>query len=106
MKNAELLIQLSLYVTIIIAVLAAGATIVGSIVFWRTQQGAADAFSLLLRRANALQMLTVILIILAAFALRILDLIGPEAVVTLFSGIAGYVLGGTGRAKQGQKAEQ
>jgi hypothetical protein len=103
MANAALLSTLVLYMTIIIAVIVAGGTIVGSIAFWRTQSGAAKTFSLLLQRASALQMLAIFLIILAACALRILDLINSEAVATLLSGIAGYVLGGTGRTKQGEE---
>lgn len=103
MANAALLSTLVLYLTIIIAVIVTGGTIVGSIAFWRTQQGAAKTFSLLLQRASALQMLAVILIILAACALRTLDLINSEAVVTLLSGIAGYVLGGSARTKQGEE---
>ena len=103
MTNGAVLSTLALYLTIIIAIIVAGGTVVGSIAFWRTQQGAAKTFSLLLQRANALQMLAVLLIILAAFALRILELINAEGVVSLLSGIAGYVLGGTGRTKQGEE---
>lgn len=77
------------YLLYIVVTIVSGATIVGAIAFWRTQKGAAKTFSLLLQRASALQMLAVILIILAATALRILDLINPEAVVSILSGVAG-----------------
>lgn len=86
--------------------IAIGATIVGSIAFWRTEKGGARTFSLLLQRANALQMLTVMLIVVAACALRILDSINSEAVVSLLSGVAGFVLGGTSRVKQGEESAE
>jgi len=84
-----------------VGIVVLGATVVGSIAFWKTQGGAAVTFSLLLRRASALQMLAVVLIILSAVALRILDLIQPEAIVSILSGIAGYVLAGVSRVNQG-----
>ena len=89
--------------TCIVVAIVVGATVVGSIAFWRTETGGAKTFSLLLQRASALQMLAVILIILTAATLRILNLIESGAVVSLLSGIAGFVVGGTGRTKQGEE---
>ncbi len=52
-------------------------------------------------------MLAVVMIIMAAVGLRLLDKITPEAVVSMLSGIAGYVLGGVSRTSQeAQKQEQ
>jgi len=52
----------------------------------------------LVQRANALQMATVVLIILGACSLRNINSISAEAVVSVLSGVAGYVLGGTSRS--------
>lgn len=97
MTNAELLISLACYLTIITFIVVAGFTIVGSIAFCRTEKGSAKTFSLLMRRANALQMLTVILIVLVVAVLRLTDSLAEAAVISLLSGVAGYVLGSTGR---------
>jgi hypothetical protein len=86
-----------LYVAIIAGLIVIGFTIVGAIAFWRTDKGGAKTFSMLLQRASVVQMLAVLLIILAATGLRIMDKIGAEALVSLLSGIAGYVLGGIGK---------
>jgi hypothetical protein len=101
--NTELLISLARYATIMVAIVVLGTTIVGSIAFWKTQKGAATTFSLLLQRASALQMLTVILIVVAACALRLIDAINSEAVISLLSGVAGFVLGNIGKVKQGEE---
>jgi hypothetical protein len=82
---------------IVLALLVVGTTIIGGIAFYKGKE-TADAFKQLIQDANILQMLAVAVIIAAAVALRILDKISAEAVVSIISGIAGYVLGGvTGR---------
>ena len=106
MEPITILPTLAEYLTWIIIAIVAGATIVGSIAFFRTEKGAAKTFSLLLQRASALQMLAVILIILTAATLRILNLIESGAVVSILSGIAGYVLGGTTKARQGDEERE
>jgi hypothetical protein len=58
---------------------------------------------MLIQRANVIQMLAVVLIILAACGLRIMDKINAEAVVSILSGVAGYVLGGSSRNQQGKE---
>ena len=97
--DPTILTTLALYATIMVVAITLCTTIVGGIAFWKTQVGAARTFSLLLERANALQMLAVILIIVAAVALRLQDAINPEAVVSILSGVAGYVLGGVAVSK-------
>jgi spore maturation protein SpmA len=54
----------------------------------------AVTFSETFQRAKALQMITVILIVIAAVFLALLRIIEPNGVVGILSGIAGYVLGG------------
>jgi len=90
-----------LYVAIVAGLIVIGLTVVGSIAFWRTEKGAARTFSLLLQRAGVVQMLAVLLIIMAATGLRIMDKINAEALVSLLSGIAGYVLGGVAKSNSG-----
>jgi hypothetical protein len=102
-KDYHLLPVIALYVTIAVGIVIAGATIVGGIAFWRAEKGTAKTFSLLIQRANFLQMLAVVLIILAAVGLRLADKIGAEAVVSLLSGVAGFVLGGVTKSKQGDE---
>jgi uncharacterized Tic20 family protein len=92
--DAAALTTLAFYATIMVVAIVACTTIVGGIAFWRAQKEQAKTFSLLLQRANALQMLAVILIIVAAVVLRIGNGISAEAIVSILSGIAGYVLGG------------
>jgi len=84
---------LGFYFAIAVGLVVLGGTIVGSIAFWRAAEGQARTFSMLLQRANALQILTAILIVIAACALIITGDIQEEAVVSILSGVAGYVLG-------------
>jgi hypothetical protein len=95
----KVLPTLALYATLIVLIVTSGVAFVGYIAFRKTETGGAKTFSLLLERSNALQMLTVILIVLAACMLRLIDMINSEAVITLLSGVAGYVLGGARREK-------
>ena len=97
--NQTILIALAMYLTIIIGIIVLGGTIIGSIAFFKTRGGAARTFSLLMQRASALQMLAVVMIILSSVALRILELIEAQAIVSILSGIAGYVLAGVSRVK-------
>jgi multisubunit Na+/H+ antiporter MnhG subunit len=68
-------------------------SILGAIAFFKTQNGAAKSFSLLIHRSNALQLLTVLIIIITAFVLTVLDKIDSQAIVSILSSIAAYVLG-------------
>jgi cadmium resistance protein CadD (predicted permease) len=92
--NPEIMRIASLYVTIIIAIIATGATIVGSIAFFRAGSGQAKTFSLLVQRAGALQLITVMSIIGASCFLAVIGKVSPEGTISILSGIAGYVLGG------------
>jgi hypothetical protein len=99
----NILPTVALYFTFVVGMIVTGATIVGGIAFWRTEKDSGKTFSLLIQRfgANFIQMLAVVLIILAACALRIMDKVSAEAVVSILSGVAGYVLGGSTRTRQG-----
>lgn len=90
----EFVIQLMtiLAITMVAAIICA--TIVAAIAFHRTRQGAAQALNEAIQRAGVIQLLTVIAISMSLLILRVLDLIGADATVSVFSGIVGYVLGG------------
>lgn len=79
------------------------------VAFRRAPQGMNPAytFSLMFERAKALQMMTVILIVVAAAFLVLVRIIDSNGVVGILSGIAGYVLGGIQREpkRNGKKAE-
>jgi hypothetical protein len=57
-------------------------------------------------RAKALQMITVILIVVAAAFLALVRIIEPNGVVAILSGIAGYVLGGIRRAPKEDEGKE
>lgn len=83
----------ALYVTIIIAIIATSVTIVATVAFYKARDGQAAAFSNLVQQ-GALQTITVMSIIAASCFLAIIGKISPEGIISLLSGIAGYVLGG------------
>jgi hypothetical protein len=88
--------KLALYVSIVSAIAVIGIAVTGAIAAWK---GTGESFGTILQRANIVQMLTIVTIIIAACTLRVVDKIDSEAVVSILSGIAGYVLGGTGRSQ-------
>jgi hypothetical protein len=70
------------------------AAVVVRTAFNRTQGDAANALVNILHHAEGLQMLTVLVIGISAFLLRLLDQISADAAVSALTGIAGFVLGG------------
>jgi uncharacterized membrane protein len=104
--ESAVLTTLAFYATIMVVSIVLCTTIVGAIAFWKSEKEQAQTFSFLLQRANALQMLTVILIIVAAVVLRATNGINAEAVVSILSGIAGYVLGGIKWNQKEEKGEK
>jgi hypothetical protein len=94
--------QIFLFATIMVGTVVAGATIVGSIAFFKTDKGAAKTFSLLIQRAGALQMITVMTIVVGACLLAFAGKISAEGITSILSGIAGYVLGGSSKIGQGR----
>jgi hypothetical protein len=97
MDITALLPNLIFWAAIVGSLLIIGTTIMGGIAFYKGKE-TADAFATIIQHGNMLQMLAVALIIVAVIGLALLDKINAEAVVSILSGIAGYVLGGvTGR---------
>jgi hypothetical protein len=103
--NPETMRIAAFYVTIIIAIIAVGATIVGSIAFFKAGSGQAKTFSLLVQRAGALQLITVMSIIGASCFLAVIGKVNSEGVISILSGIAGYVLGGYAAKTRGAKGD-
>jgi hypothetical protein len=96
-ERITLVFDLMAMLTVIAVVHAICATIIIRIVFRGTETDAASMFIRLVEKAGLLQMMVVVLIIISVFVLRLLDIVGADATVSVFSGIAGYVLGGLPR---------
>jgi predicted neutral ceramidase superfamily lipid hydrolase len=86
--------DVALFATICVVVIVFGLTTVGSIAFYRANAGQAKTFSLLIQRAGALQLIAVLAIVVGACLLTVLGKVNSEGIVSILSGIAGYVLGG------------
>jgi hypothetical protein len=80
-------------------ILVAGFTVVGAIAFWKTETGGATTFTSFFQRGDALRMITVGGIVIAATFLGLAKIVEGTAVVAILSGIAGYVLGGVEYSK-------
>jgi hypothetical protein len=86
-------------VSVILGIVVLGFTIVGVIAVWRTSSDGAWAFFKMFERLQVLQMLTVIFVIASATILALLGVLNSNGVTGILSGVAGYVLGGLGRAE-------
>ncbi len=93
------LAQVALYGTICVVTIVSGLTIVGAIAFYQAGAGQAKTFTLLIQRAGALQLITVLTIVIGACLLTVLGKINSEGIVSILSGIAGYVLGGLSKSE-------
>lgn len=91
--SPEALIQLGWLAFYSIAVCVISASVLGCIAFWKSAD-AAGAFTKMFDRAQALKMVTVLLIVLSVLILALLGKIAESGTVGVLSGIAGYVLGG------------
>jgi hypothetical protein len=85
-----------------ILIITLGFTVVGGIAFWKTNTGGAKTFTLFLQRGDALRIMTVGGIVVAATFLALAGVLDGAAVAAILSGIAGYVLGGLGKSKDDQ----
>jgi len=74
------------------------ATVIGYVAFRNTSKGAAKTFSFLIRRGSVIRLAAIFAIIFATFILCSLGTLKPELAASIFSGIAGYVLGGASKA--------
>jgi len=97
--DSNTIVRLAWIALLALATTAVSFTITAIIAFMRAPQtmNPAYTFSRMFERAKALQMITVILIVVAAAFLALLHIIDSNGVVGILSGIAGYVLGGIQR---------
>jgi hypothetical protein len=103
----EFILQLCFYTLIAFALFCA----VTAIAYWATFRGhnlSGDSLSTIIAQTQIPKLITIILIIVSTTFLGLLQLVSGESVVAILSGIAGYVLGGTGiqrREKQTSTAK-
>jgi len=95
--DPEILRGVQFSIVIIVTVIAVCATTIAAIAFLKAE---AEAFSLMVQKAGALQLITVMSIVAAACFLALIGKVAPEGVISLLSGIAGYVLGGYSRSER------
>ena len=72
----------------------------GVIAFIKTKGGVVQSFGLLFQRADALRIITVILIIITASFLALANKIEANGITAILSGISGFVLGSLGKESQ------
>jgi hypothetical protein len=89
--------EIALYSTIALALIVLGASTVIVFAFYRTRSGGAATLANMIERAGTLQMITVIVIVVGACILATVGRIKSEGIVSILSGIAGYVLGNASR---------
>jgi hypothetical protein len=98
MVDSKIIIQLAWIAVLALAICVIPITWIGVIAFRRmipdTEHNPAYTFSQLVQRAQGLQMVTVILIVIVVAVLGLYGIVKDEALVSILSGIAGYVLGG------------
>lgn len=104
--DSKAIVQLAWIALLAVAIVAIAFVILGVVAFKKVPNpyNPAYTFSLMFERAKTLQMITVILIVIAAAFLALLRLIDSNGVVGILSGIAGYVLGGL--QKERKKEEE
>lgn len=93
LPDAKTILELSTLGLCAFAILALGFTSLGIAAFLKTKNSA-SSFSRLFERLQILKMATVMLVILATTYLAMFGIIDSTGTVGIFSGVAGYVLGG------------
>jgi hypothetical protein len=67
--------------------------------FKRDQQGTAKSFGLMFQRGNFLHLVTVLLVVACTTFLGLAEVIKDSGIISVLSGVAGYVLGGMKASK-------
>jgi hypothetical protein len=93
LPDAKTILELSTLGLWALGILALGFTSLGVVAYLKTENSAGN-FSKLFERLQILKMATVMLIIIATTYLALFGVIDSTGAVGIFSGIAGYVLGG------------
>ena len=97
--TAEFVGELVYYTTIAFCVFMTALMLI----YWTTFRGrklTGESIALIIERTEIPKLATIILIIVAATFLALLELVEGESVITILSGIAGYVLGGRANMKE------
>jgi len=92
--DMQFLLRFAEYSGYVVAAALVAMTILGSIALFKVGGEAIKPVAELIIRGDGLRMLTVIFIIGATTLLAGISLIKGESAVAIFSGVAGYVLGG------------
>jgi hypothetical protein len=94
------------FALVIVGLVIAGLAVISisvTVILWGAfrREGAVGPISEMMQHVGVPQLLTQLLtvqaIVMSVLILRIIDGLGPEAAVSILSGIAGYVLGGVSR---------
>jgi len=93
LPDARTILELSTLGLWAFGILAIGFTSLGIVAFLKTENSA-GSFSKLFERLQNLKMATVMLVIIATTYLALFGVIDSTGAVGIFSGVAGYVLGG------------
>jgi hypothetical protein len=93
LPDSKTILELSTLGLWAFGILAAGFTLLGVAAFLKTENSA-SSFSKLFERLQILKMATVMLVIIATTYLSLFGIIDSNGAVGIFSGVAGYVLGG------------
>lgn len=96
--DSSVFLTLAQYMTVCVVFIVVCWTILGSIAFWKSGTEAGQDFLLTLQpSAESLKVFTIGGIVIAAAFLAFAGVIEGGAVTSILSGIAGYVLGTSGR---------
>lgn len=101
----DFILQLVFYTTIAFAIFMA----VLSLIYFVTFKGhrlSGESLAIIIERTEIPKLATIILIIIAVTFLALLKIVEGEAVITILSGIAGYVLGGRNNSRGGKDPEK
>jgi hypothetical protein len=90
-------IELIRLAVMLVAVVAAGFSLVAVIAVWHAGKQGAGSFFRMFERLQVLQLLTVMLVIAAATVLALFGILDSNGAIGILSGVAGYVLGGLNR---------
>ncbi|MBP6534129.1 MAG: hypothetical protein KA218_03630 [Arenimonas sp.] len=93
LPDAKTILELTQMALLGLGILAVGFTSLGIVAFLRTENPA-GSFSKLFERLQILKMATVMLVIITTTYLSLFGIIDSTGAVGIFSGVAGYVLGG------------
>jgi small-conductance mechanosensitive channel len=93
LPDAKTILDLTQMALWAFGIIAVGFTSMGIVAFLRTENPA-GSFSKLFERLQILKMATVMLVIITTTYLSLFGVIDSTGAVGIFSGVAGYVLGG------------